>query len=369
MDELLGEVLDLQKVWTAKNTDAMKRRGVIVRDELAAWLHERSAALIAHLGLPATDVGIQGKDGTGLKTEIPWIRVHSRERSPSATQGWYMVYLFSADGGRVYLSLNQGTTVWTGTDFSPRKPAELEARVDWARPLLASRIAARADLLDEIELAATRSHLGEAYETGNVVAIEYRRDSIPGQSVLEADLTFIADMLSVLYAEEQSATYVPGDPAAEVVEALRAAEKTAGRRTKHGGGQGRLLTGPERKAVELRAVAVATAYFEDQGWVVKDVGATESYDLKLSRGEERLHVEVKGTTSPGEQVILTRAEVERQRSLNPDNALVVVHSITLDRTATPPIASGGTLYCRSPWIIEDEDLTVVSYIYAIGLTP
>ncbi|MBB6122061.1 hypothetical protein FHS13_004046 [Nocardiopsis algeriensis] len=30
---------------------------------------------------------------------------------------------------------------------------------------------------------------------------------------------------------------------------------------------------------------MSTAYFEAQGWSVKDVGATESYDLLLKRGD------------------------------------------------------------------------------------
>ncbi|MFD8758875.1 protein NO VEIN domain-containing protein [Streptomyces mirabilis] len=36
----------------------------------------------------------------------------------------------------------------------------------------------------------------------------------------------------------------------------------------------------------------------------------ESFDLLLTREGKRLHVEVKGTTSAGLDVILTRAEVE-----------------------------------------------------------
>lgn len=74
-------------------------------------------------------------------------------------------------------------------------------------------------------------------------------------------------------------------------------------------------------------------------------------------------MEVKGTTSAGLEVILTRAEVEKQRKYYPDNALVVVHSIKLDRTGVEPTASGGILHCTSPWAVEDEDLTVISYAY------
>jgi hypothetical protein len=72
---------------------------------------------------------------------------------------------------------------------------------------------------------------------------------------------------------------------------------------------------------------------------------------------------VKGTTSAGTDVILTRAEVEKQRRYYPHNALVVVHSIKLDRTGSKPTTSGGVLHCTSPWAVQDEDLTVISYAY------
>ncbi|MFG2656062.1 hypothetical protein [Streptomyces sp. NPDC048425] len=77
-------------------------------------------------------------------------------------------------------------------------------------------------------------------------------------------------------------------------------------------------------------------------------------------------MEVKGTTSDGSQVILTRAEVEWQRKFAPDNS-VVVHSIELDRTVPPATATGGVLHCSSLWNVADESLTVISYIHRTGL--
>ncbi|MFF3067169.1 MrcB family domain-containing protein [Kitasatospora sp. NPDC057936] len=370
MDVLMGEVLDLQRVWSAQNTTEMKRRGVVVRKELSAQLAAHVEAIAETLGTPVEDVGIEGRDGTGLKTEIPWTRVFSQDRSPSATTGWYIVYLFSSSGDRVYLSLNQGTTVWTGTDFAPRKPEELRARVVWARPLIAASASARNDLVQNIDLQARKSHLGAGYEAGNVVAIEYLRDRIPDQETLIADVLFMTSLLAEVYRGEATALHIPGEAAPEVLETVEVAARAAGRRTrpsKGARGQGFRLTVDERRAVELRAVRMATDYFEAQGWEVKDVGAKESFDLLLSRGEERLHAEVKGTTSEGGQVVLTRAEVERQRALAPHNALVVVHSIDLDRTSALAVATGGVLSCTSPWTIEENDLTVVSYLYTTGL--
>ncbi|MEU9415365.1 DUF3578 domain-containing protein [Streptomyces sp. NPDC048272] len=366
MDDLLSKVMDLQPVWQAKNSVPMQRRGVLVRTDMPNWLREHREAIAGSMGVPLSDVGIQGRDGAGQKTEVAWARVFSQERSPSATGGWYVVYLFDMSGDRVYLSLNQGTTKWNGGELKPRKPSELRKRNDWARPVIQEQASTRTDLITKISLGA-RGPLGQGYEAGNVIAVEYRRDALPTPKVLTEDLLFMTSLLGAVYEAEQTTPHVPIDVAVEVREAQQRADTTAGRRVSRHSGQGFLLTSDERRAIELRAVLLATEHFQAEGWTVKDVGATHSYDLRLIRGEERLHVEVKGTTSEGGQVILTRSEVERQRELAPHNALVVVHSIHLDRTAEPPSATGGDLHCTSPWIIEDDSLTVVSYVHTTGL--
>lgn len=345
----------------------MQRRGLLIRREIPDRLRSNIEDLADALEVTSHEIDVEGRDGTGLKTEIPWVRVFSREASPRATSGWYVVYLFSSGGDRVYLSLNQGTTVWTGKDFTPRKPQELEVRVKWAHPHVSTLAAQRADLKREIRLDARKSHLGDGYEAGNVAALEYRPSELPDASTLLRDLLFMTRMLGELYKAEQTAAYVPGDTPPEVIEAEEGAAKAARRRSRPAKGQGIRLTVEERQAVERHSVTKATEYFQAQGWTVKDVGAKESYDLLLSRGDERLHVEVKGTTSRGEQVVLTRAEVEAQRGLAPRNALVVVHSIELNRTGTTPTAEGGTLSCTTPWHVKEEDLTVVSYVYRTGL--
>ncbi|WP_406178676.1 MrcB family domain-containing protein [Streptomyces canus] len=367
MDAFLSKVLELQPSWTATNTEAMQERGVFIRQKLPYLLRADRALLAGALGVSPGDLGVEGRDGTGLKSEIPWVRVFGREQSPSSTTGWYVVYLFSASGRRVYLSLNQGTTIWTGGVFKARRVEDLRARVDWARPLLAEPTVTRSDLHETIELEA-RTPLGRGYGPGNVLAIAYERDRLPVQEMLLEDLRFMAGLLGTLYAAERLAPYIPGDPTPEVLEAEQSAAKTAGRRTPSAArprraGQGFLLTSGERRAIERHSVRMATEHFEAQGWSVKDVGDKESFDLLLTMGERRLHVEVKGTTSAGLEVILTRAEVEKQRKYYPDNALVVVHSIELDRTGAEPVTSGGALHCTSPWVVEDEDLTVISYAY------
>ncbi|MER5677141.1 DUF3578 domain-containing protein [Streptomyces sp. NPDC002238] len=60
----------------------------------------------------------------------------TRRAEPRAINGYYIVYPFSGDGGRVYLSLNQSTTGWSGGEFKAREPADLKRRV--TGPVLAS---------------------------------------------------------------------------------------------------------------------------------------------------------------------------------------------------------------------------------------
>ncbi|MGW8528489.1 MULTISPECIES: MrcB family domain-containing protein [Nocardiopsidaceae] len=367
MDETMIEILDLQKQWSAKNTEAMKSRGVLVRKTFAHQLRQHIPALATALGVPEPEVDVEGRDGTGLKTEVPWTRVYLPERSPHATEGWYLVYLFGAKGDRVYLSLIQGTSRWTGAHFEARSPKELVKRVAWARPLLKELLTERDDLVEAIDLQSENSKVAPRYAAGSVIAIEYDWSDMPAEATLVEDLLYMARLLRAIHHGEDTASHVPGDAPPEVLDATDAAAKTAGRRTKAAKGQGFRLSAHDRRALELHSVGMATAYFETSGWTVKDVGAKESYDLLLTRGDERLHVEVKGTTSEGTQVILTRAEVEKQRELAPANALVVVHSIHLDRSVSPPTASGGVLHCTSPWKIEEEDLTVVSYVYRSGV--
>lgn len=48
--------------------------------------------------------------GIGRWSAVPWIRVFYPDISPSAQDGIYIVYLFSASGKSVFATLNQGTT-------------------------------------------------------------------------------------------------------------------------------------------------------------------------------------------------------------------------------------------------------------------
>lgn len=361
--EVLQGVLDAQAEFTPEYTEAMRRRGDLVRDGMTDWLRARLPDLRA---VSVDDLEVDASDGIGRRAEIPWARVHSASRSPKPRDGWYVVYLFDAPGDSVYLTLMQGTTLWNGNAPVDRPADELRARGDRARSALAPELARRPDLLPGIELKGTRGKRARGYEHGTVAAFEYRRDAIPADGVLDADLRFLVAVLGRLHAVEDTSARPAAEPvpeAPEVAQAVASAARAAGRRDT---GQGRRADHAERVAIEAHAVARACRHLEALGFEVRDVGAVESYDLDATRPGERLWVEVKGTTSAGVEVVLTRNEVELNADKYPHTMLIVVSGIRLDHGVTPPRAAGGDLRVVHPWAVAAEGLTPISYRYRVG---
>ena len=125
-----------------------------------------------------------------------------------------------------------------------------------------------------------------------------------------------------------------------------------------GRAQGRRVPNPkERKALEDPGVKKGMAYFANQGFDVENVGAKTSYDICCTKDGRELCVQVKTTTTSGEQVILTPREAE----LKGERALFVVHSVQLVRGKP----RGGTVRVILPWKIENKRLKAISYMYNV----
>jgi hypothetical protein len=123
------------------------------------------------------------------------------------------------------------------------------------------------------------------------------------------------------------------------------------------------LTADDRRSIEMQAMQIVTVHFEDIGFLVEDVSANRPYDLHCRRGAQHVDVEVKGTTTPGESVLLTPNEVEHARAAFPNTALALVHDITLlDKGGG---VSGGVLKVVQPWRPEAADLQPLGYTYLV----
>ena len=109
-------------------------------------------------------------------------------------------------------------------------------------------------------------------------------------------------------------------------------------------GQGFISSPEQRKALERYAVGKAMRHFANRGYRVEDVGSSRSYDVCCTKNGKQLCVEVKATTTAGDQIVLTA----REAALGGRRALFVVHSIKLRGNK----ATGGVVTVKNPWIVD-----------------
>jgi hypothetical protein len=148
---------------------------------------------------------------------------------------------------------------------------------------------------------------------------------VPSDEQIEADLIVGASWLGRIHGLGDEGLYVPGN-SPEVSDGIAAIDAISRPRNK----RRRLrLTAAENKAIEQRAVEVTRAYFDGLEYETKDVGSTESYDIKASKDGQTIKIEVKGTTSDGSDVVLTYNEVGLHEAEHPNNAFAIVRHIIL----------------------------------------
>lgn len=126
---------------------------------------------------------------------VPWIAVLDTNVTTTAQQGLYVVYLYSVDLTRVYLSMNQGATEHlnrahedglTGAAARAGAVSELHKESHFLQKGLSAE--AVEGLLPTITLGEPKRFLPVAYEAGSVAAIEYNTDNLPESDTLTADL-------------------------------------------------------------------------------------------------------------------------------------------------------------------------------------
>ena len=161
------------------------------------------------------------------------------------------------------------------------------------------------------------------------------------------------------FIDDYRASDILVNPEADAEKEIADATEKALARSK---GQGFARTPQERKALEDHAMKAAMKYFRRKRYHVEDVSKTRSYDLVCRQGATELHVEVKGTKTDGDAVVLTKNEVKH--ACDPQNscALFILHSIRFKGKA----ASGGKSRVLLPWHLQKTYLTPMSYTYRLS---
>ena len=80
--------------------------------------------------------------------------------------------------------------------------------------------------------------------------------------------------------------------------------------------QGFIKDSKKKVLIELHAMKVAYEHYSDNGYEIEDCSGLRNlgYDYRCKKGNELIEVEVKGTTTHGNSVILTRNEVDNAKT-------------------------------------------------------
>lgn len=166
---LVDQILDTQKSYSARFTPEMLNRRELVEKDLKGAL----SGLMASLPW-AKNLKIDASSGKGNCALVPWIRIFDPKQSVSAQEGWYLVLLFSADGGSASLSLNLGVTN-TAPDQIPAKVKDARERIIAANLNLNQNLPLPE--IETISLNARGNNLATLYEKGNATAFEIPKSS------------------------------------------------------------------------------------------------------------------------------------------------------------------------------------------------
>lgn len=133
---------------------------------------------------------VKGSAGQGNWAKIPWLGIFDKNMAKGPRQGFYLVYLFSEDMTKVYLSLNQGYTYFK-KEYKKDALSYIEIISKYfQKNLLQYCESKELKLLKSIKLQSqeSRNTLGRGYQKGNIFAIEYKKGSLPENKVLLTDL-------------------------------------------------------------------------------------------------------------------------------------------------------------------------------------
>lgn len=212
-----------------------------------------------------------------------------------------------------------------------------------------------------LRLTSAQSRIGQApgsSKGGNSSKRIRLRLVVPGYSPEDAI------RLEAKLGIHPSARFLSSSLSAEVKQVEESVAQAAGKPTRRGRGQGFQNDQAVKVAVEVCAMKAASEYY-GKDWDVEDVHGNQSYDLICRRAGQEKHVEVKGTTTGGIEVILTPSEVRHAREY-PCIALFVLSDIVVEHAEDGTvIATGGYKHIYDPWLIDDGTLVPLGFRYLV----
>ena len=202
------------------------------------------------------------------------------------------------------------------------------------------------------ELPSLPPAIRNAHEAYIQAAASFKRVCPWKQAFSPAVLEYVESTLGKTLPRPSYAEAIAVDDAA-----LEVLEKS------HAKSQGFVLDSETRRALEDHAMDAAKQHFRSLGYAVEDHSKDHPYDLRCAGQQGVLYVEVKGTQTNGDGILLTAGEVEFARRHKGEMALFLLHSIDMsqDRGAV----SNGTKRLIVPWNVDEGGLKPISFEYEV----
>lgn len=143
---------------------------------------------LLHMGINEPIYKIKGTVGQGRTVEVPWVAIMRRKITTSTTRGLYIVYLFSADMKRLYLSFMLGCAYFSKKGINKRSEIRKIAKELSKMVTIPDRFST-----DPIMLGG-KYVTNKEYESAHIFGIEYSLDKMPSSKQMQDD---VYDMLSV----------------------------------------------------------------------------------------------------------------------------------------------------------------------------
>lgn len=153
--------------------------------------HKKPLLMDVFSKLDSNKYKIKASAGNGQWAFVPWLSIFDKEITLGAQQGYYIVYLFTADLSGVYLSLNQGYTFYQKNYANPEKKAELVSKYWQATlPFLKDTNGFNSNNIN----LNSDSKRPKGYESGNIFSKFYSTDDLKKMSTdetLSQDLNYM----------------------------------------------------------------------------------------------------------------------------------------------------------------------------------
>ncbi len=140
---------------------------------------------------------VKGSPGIANWAAVPWLSIMDERETNSVQEGVFIVYLFSEDMDRVYLTLMNGVSEFTDEYPTSEARNKLKEKAD----RIIEMVEMPEDFKTDKNIDLASSGLGKDYEFGTIAYKEYNKGELPSNEQLSKDLVEILDVYND-YLEE-----------------------------------------------------------------------------------------------------------------------------------------------------------------------